>query len=91
MAIFLSAGHLDNTVAALTQHYPLSTPVAIVQRASWPEQKIVRGTLETIASLAEGIDRTAVILVGEVLANEGEASKLYDRTFSHDYREGQAE
>ncbi|HOF87022.1 MAG TPA: precorrin-4 C(11)-methyltransferase [Armatimonadota bacterium] len=89
MAIFLSAGRLDETIAALARHYPPDTPAAVVQRASWPEQKIVRGTLATIVARAAGIERTAMILVGEALANEGEASKLYDRTFSHGYREGQ--
>ncbi|HEY3379432.1 MAG TPA: precorrin-4 C(11)-methyltransferase [Armatimonadota bacterium] len=89
MAIFLSAGRLEETVAELCQHYAPSTPAAIVQRASWPEQKIIRGTLATIAAQAEaeGIDRTAMILVGDVLANAGEASKLYDRAFAHGYRE----
>ncbi|MHB0934768.1 MAG: precorrin-4 C(11)-methyltransferase [Armatimonadota bacterium] len=89
MAIFLSAGRLEETVASLRTHYPAATPAAIVQRASWPEQKIVRGTLANIAMLAEGIDRTAMILVGDVLANEGDASRLYDRTFAHGYREAE--
>lgn len=88
MAIFLSAGHLEDTVAALGEHYPPTTPTAIVQRASWPEQCIIRGTLATLAAQAAeaGIDRTAMILVGDVLANDGEASKLYDKTFAHGYR-----
>lgn len=91
MAIFLSAEHLEKTVADLLCHYPASTPVAIVQRASWPEEKIIRGTLANIAEQAASakIDRTAMILVGEVLANAGEASKLYDRAFSHGYREAE--
>lgn len=89
MAIFLSAEHLEDTVAALCIAYADSTPVAIVQRATWPEQKILRGTLATIAAQAraEGIDRTAMILVGDVLHNEGEASRLYDKAFTHGYRE----
>ena len=91
MAIFLSAGHLRDTIAELLRHYLATTPAVIVQRASWPEQKIIRGTLATIAEQAEteGIDRTAMILVGDVLANAGEASKLYDRAFSHGYRQGE--
>jgi precorrin-4/cobalt-precorrin-4 C11-methyltransferase len=88
MAIFLSAGHLADTLRDLCLHYPPTTPAAIVQRASWPEQKIVRGTLATIAeqAAAEGIDRTAMILVGAVLANDGDYSKLYDAGFAHGYR-----
>jgi precorrin-4/cobalt-precorrin-4 C11-methyltransferase len=89
MAIFLSAGHLSDTVASLREHYPADTAVAIVQRASWPEQRIIRGTLADIAEKAAGIDRTAMILVGDVLRNEGELSKLYDRHFAHGYREAE--
>ncbi len=54
MAVFLSAGRLEDTVAALRTHYPAETAAAIVQRASWPEQKVLRGTLETIAAQAGG-------------------------------------
>jgi len=92
MAVFLSAGRLEETVAALREHYPGETAAAIVQRASWPHQKVLRGTLSTIAAAARqaGIDRTAMILVGDVLRNEGEASLLYDRSFSHRYRQGES-
>lgn len=88
MAVFLSAGRMRDTVTALLEHYPQETPVAVVQRAGWPQQRIVRGTLTTIADqvAAAGIDRTAMILVGDVLANSGTPSKLYDRSFTHDYR-----
>lgn len=88
MAVFLSASRLEETVAALREHYPGETAAAIVQRASWPQEKVLRGTLATIAAAAQGagIERTAMILVGDVLRNEGEASLLYDRTFSHGYR-----
>jgi len=90
MAVFLSAGDLEGTVAALREHYPETTAAAIVQRASWPEQIVLRGTLETIAgqAAAAGIDRTAMILVGDVLRNEGDASLLYDAAFTHGYRRG---
>lgn len=89
MAIFLSAGDLAGTVAALREHYPAETAAAIVQRASWPEQLVLRGTLGTIAAQAEaaGVDRTAMILVGDALLGEGEASLLYDAGFTHGYRQ----
>ncbi len=92
MAVFLSASRLEETVAALREHYPGETAAAIVQRASWPQEKVLRGTLATIATAARGagIERTAMILVGDVLRNEGEASLLYDRTFSHGYRRGES-
>lgn len=88
MAIFLSAGDLDGTVADLCTHYPEDTAAAIVQRASWPEQLILRGTLKTIAGQAReaGVDRTAMILVGNALRNEGDPSLLYDAGFTHGYR-----
>ena len=89
MAIFLSAGHMDETLSDLLQHYPASTPAAIVQRASWPEEKIIRGSLGDLSGLARdsGIDRTAMILVGAALANQGDPSRLYDAAFSHGCRE----
>lgn len=90
MAVFLSAARVAETAAALQRHYDVQTPVAVVQRASWPQQQVVRGTLETIAEqvAAAGIDRTAMILVGDVLANSGTPSRLYDRHFSHEFRAG---
>ena len=48
MAIFLSVHMIDKVVETLATSYPMTTPVAVVQRASWPDQKIVLGTLETI-------------------------------------------
>lgn len=92
MAVFLSSGLLEDTVAALCEHYPPETAAAIVQRASWPEQLVLRGTLATIAVQAAeaGVDRTAMILVGDALRNEGEASLLYDRGFTHGYRKAEA-
>ena len=69
--------------------YAPDTPIAIVQRASWPEQKIVRATLETIvAEIADkGIDRTAMIVVSRCLGADYELSRLYAPEFSHMFRE----
>jgi len=91
MAIFLSAGDLDGTVAELRTHYAAHTAAAVVQRASWPEQLVLRGTLETIAARAReaGVDRTAMILVGDALCNEGDPSLLYDPGFAHGFREAE--
>ncbi len=90
MAIFLSVQMMDRVVEALATSYPMSTPVAVVQRATWPDQKIVMGTLETIGEKVKeaGINKTAQILVGDFLGNEYEKSKLYDKTFTHEYRTG---
>ncbi|WP_010216411.1 precorrin-4 C(11)-methyltransferase [Sphingomonas sp. PAMC 26621] len=87
LAIHLSIHALDRVVAELTPAYGADCPVAIVWRASWPDERIVRATLATIvAAAADGPERTALILVGPVLAAEDfEESSLYaigyDRRF----------
>ena len=88
MCIFLSIDRIRDVVADLLTSYESSTPVAIVQKASWNDEKILRGTLETIADQVEksGIDRTAMIIVGNCLDCEYELSKLYDSNFSHGFR-----
>lgn len=93
MAIFLSVQMIDQVVNKLLAHYEPNTPVAVVQRASWPDQKIVQGTLEDIAEKVEkaGITKTAQILVGWFLGDEYELSLLYDKSFSHEYRTAKTE
>ena len=90
MVLFLSAGKLAETVEKLKQGYPPETPAAVVYRASWPDQKIVRGTLSTIEEKTReaGITRQALIVVGSVLGatHHYEKSKLYDPGFTHGYR-----
>lgn len=88
MAIFLSIHMIGEVVKKLTTHYPLSTPIAIVQRATWPNQKIIIGTLENIEEKVkeEKIEKTAQILVGDFIDSQYEKSKLYDKNFSHEYR-----
>ncbi len=90
MAIFLSVQMIDEVVNRLLTHYSPKTPVAVVQRASWPDQKIVLGSLETIAQQVkdEKITKTAQILVGDFLGDDYSLSKLYDPHFSHEYRKG---
>lgn len=89
MCIFLSVQMLDKVVEELIAGgYSKDTPVAIVVKASWPDQRILRGTLETIADTVkeEGVLRQAMIVVSHVLNSDYELSKLYDRGFSHMYR-----
>ncbi|SDJ81124.1 precorrin-4 C(11)-methyltransferase [Natronincola ferrireducens] len=90
MAIFLSVQMMDKVVDELTKAYPSSTPVAVVQRATWEDQKIVEGTLADITEKVRkaGIKKTAQILVGDFLGNEYALSKLYDEGFTHEYRRG---
>ena len=90
MCIFLSITMLADVVKELIEGgYAPDTPIAIVQRASWPEQKIVRATLETIvAEIADkGIDRTAMIVVSRCLGADYELSRLYAPEFSRMFRE----
>ncbi len=88
MCIFLSVQMIEKLVKRLTQHYPENTPVAIVQRASWPDQKIVRGTLKDIAQKVKenDITKTAMIMVGAFLGDDFNNSLLYAKHFSHEYR-----
>jgi precorrin-4/cobalt-precorrin-4 C11-methyltransferase len=89
MCIFLGVQMIENVVEDLLTHYNKQTPVAVVQKASWPDEKIVRGTLDDIAGKvhASGITKTAMIIVGNVLDTKKiTPSKLYDRTFTHEYR-----
>lgn len=88
MCIFLSVHMIEDVVNKLLTHYDIKTPIAVVQKATWDDQKIVIGTLEDIAEKvkASEINKTAQILVGDFLGNEYELSKLYDKNFSHEYR-----
>jgi precorrin-4/cobalt-precorrin-4 C11-methyltransferase len=76
----------------LLKGYDEKTPFVVIEKASWPEQKIVRGRLKDIAEVVRdsGIKKTALIYVGESLkASEepmGKESKLYDKSFKHEYR-----
>jgi len=91
MLIFLSVGMIGTVMEELTKGgYPDSTPVAVVEKASWPEQKIIRGDIASIAALVHeaGIKKTAMIAVGRVFGQDAlqAASKLYDKNFSHGCR-----
>lgn len=89
LAIHLGVQHLARIVEELLPHYGADCPIAVVHRASWPDQDWVRGTLADIeAKVAEkGFRRTALILVGRVLAAEDFAgSALYAEATRHLYR-----
>ncbi|HMM05172.1 MAG TPA: precorrin-4 C(11)-methyltransferase [Clostridiales bacterium] len=89
MIIFLSVHLIEELVERLKAGYPADTPCAVVYKASWPEEKQVVGTLADIAEKVQeqGIGRTALITVGRFLGDEYALSKLYDKSFSHGYRE----
>jgi len=89
LCLFLSITLLRDVVAALIPAYGADCPVAIVHRASWPDQVIVRGTLLDIRDRARaaGLKSQSMILVGRVLtANDFANSKLYDPEFTHRFR-----
>jgi precorrin-4/cobalt-precorrin-4 C11-methyltransferase len=89
MAIHLGVQHLPRIVAELLLHYGADCPIAVVHRASWPDQDWVRGTLADIEArvAAKGFRRTALILVGRVLATDDFAqSALYAEATRHLYR-----
>ena len=93
LAIHLSIQALERVVAELAPHYGADCPVAIVCRASWPEERVIEGTLATIEALAAAspMERTATILVGRVLAaKDFRESALYDPGYRRRFREGSA-
>lgn len=89
MIIFLSVHMIDELVERLREGYPIDTPAAVVYKASWPEERQVVGTLADIADKVKEakIGRTALVTVGRFLGDEYALSKLYDKGFSHGYRE----
>jgi len=90
MIFYLSVQLIDNIVKeAVAGGYPKTTPVGVVYRASWPDQIIITGTLQTISKKikAQKITRTAIIIIGDVIKPKSyEYSKLYDKSFSHGFR-----
>lgn len=93
LALHLSIGNLAKVVEDLVPHYGAECPVAVVYRASWPDEKIIRATLGTVEeSIGEGITRTALILVGPALGAEGfQESCLYSVDYDRRYRPQSAE
>ena len=90
MIFYLSVQLIDNIVKEVVAGgYPKTTPVGVVYRASWPDQMIITGTLQTISKKikAQKITRTAIIIIGDVIKPKSyEYSKLYDKSFSHGFR-----
>lgn len=97
ICIFLSVGMIDKVVSELLHGYSEDTPVAVVERASWPDERAITGTLNDIAQKIKdaGIKKQAMIIVGDVLksvvsgqrSEVSAKSRLYDKEFEHGYRE----
>ncbi|MBI5416411.1 precorrin-4 C(11)-methyltransferase [Candidatus Poribacteria bacterium] len=91
MVIFLSVQEIEKVVEKLKAGYNDDTPVAVVEKASWHDERIIKGTLKDIVKKVKkiGIDRQALIIVGNVLKKKNyEKSKLYDKNFEHGFRRG---
>jgi precorrin-4/cobalt-precorrin-4 C11-methyltransferase len=88
LAIHLSIHMLDQLITELTPHYGSDCPVAIVWRASWPDQRIIRATLGTLNSaVGTEMERTALIFVGRTLGSEDfSESRLYAADYDRRYR-----
>ena len=90
MVIFLSTGLLEPLKERLLAGgYRKDTPAAIVYKATWPDEKVFRGTVDTLPQIAKenNITKTALILVGDFLGERYDRSKLYDPSFTHEFRE----
>ena len=91
MAIFLSSGRMEAVQQALLEGaYREDTPAAIVYKATWPEERVVRCTVGTLpaAGAAAGITKTALLLIGGFLGTDYTRSKLYDPSFTTEFRKG---
>lgn len=88
LAIHLSVHVLEKVVADLTPHYGADCPVAVVWRASWPDQRVVRATLATLqTAIGAEMERTALILVGHALgSNDFDESRLYAGDYDRRFR-----
>ena len=90
MVIFLTSTMLCELSEKLIEGgYAPESPAAVVYKATWPDQKVIRTTVENIGKAAEenGINKMALIMVGGFLGDRYERSKLYDPAFSHQFRE----
>lgn len=94
ICIFLSVAMIDKVVRELKKGYPTGTPAAVVYRASWKDERIIRGTLKDIAKKVKdaGIKRHALIIAGRAVGEGTESgvpltkSLLYDKDFTHGFR-----
>lgn len=88
MALFLSAGLIDEALENLRKGYGRNVPCAVIYRATWEDEKVVFGDLDNIAEKMKeaGISKQAQILVGDFLGDDYERSKLYNPKFSTEYR-----
>ena len=92
MCIFLSAAIVDDVQHELLQEYPEDTPVAACYHLTWPDQKIYRGVLKDLAKIVHDnhLTLTTMLVVGEAIDNRQGFSELYNKYFTHLFRQGEA-
>lgn len=88
MVLFLSGDLVEEVQEDLLKAYPPDTPIAIIHKASWPDEKVFQGCLEELTAIVrrEKLELTTLIYVGSFLKASGKKSRLYDKTFSHRFR-----
>ena len=91
MCIFLSAAIVDDVQKELLQEYPADTPVAACYHLTWPDQKIYRGQLKDLAKIVHDnhLTLTTMLVVGEAIDNRHGFSELYNKNFTHLFRQGE--
>ncbi|UZP02822.1 precorrin-4 C(11)-methyltransferase [Clostridium botulinum] len=91
MAIFLSVSMIDKVVGKLRKGYGKNVPIAVIERATWEDERVLMGTLDDIVEKVKenNITKCAQILVGDFIGNEFEKSLLYDKNFSHMFRDAE--
>ncbi|WP_024614922.1 precorrin-4 C(11)-methyltransferase [Clostridium sp. Ade.TY] len=89
MAIFLSISMIDKVVEKLRKGYGRNVNIAVVERATWEDERVILGTLDDISEKVKacGITKCAQILVGDFIDCDYEKSKLYDKSFTHMFRD----
>ena len=92
MCIYLSADIVEKVQEELLTSYPPETPVAACYKLTWPEQRIYRGRLDQLTSLVRdnNLSLTTLLVVGEAIDNRHGLSRLYDHSFTHLFRKGDA-
>ena len=92
MCIFLSAAIVDDVQRELLQEYPEDTPVAACYHLTWPDQRIYRGVLKDLAKIVHDnhLTLTTMLVVGEAIDNRQGLSELYNKHFTHLFRQGEA-
>ncbi len=88
LCLYLSVDRISEIARACIPHHGPDCPAAVVYHASWPDEHVVRGTLEDIAERvqAAGIERNALVVIGRALLGGGPCSRLYSSEFDHGYR-----